>query len=200
MPNWCSNYLEITAEPPVIAALLAKAKGKSSPECDVIREFSYLPFFQEQIDACEDFESQWYEFMLGKVGCKWFPVIEPDAVCVSENRIGISFESPWSPPVSGTSVIADWLRKQGFIFQFQLTYEESGCAFCGVFTADQDGEEDQCGEYAELDADMLREGKEEDYEDVCQSFDISFADLQARATEDTEYVTLCPDFYRDHAR
>ena len=76
----------------------------------------------------------------------------------------------------------------------------SGCAFCGVFTADQDGEEDLCGEYPELDAAELRQGKAEDYADVCKAFGISFAELQAQATEDRVYVTLCPEFYREHAR
>jgi hypothetical protein len=200
MPNWCSNYLTITAEPPVITALLAKAKGKASPHSDQERQFSYLPFLQEKIDACEDFAAQWYGFMLANVGCKWFPDIDPDALCVEDGRVSVPFSSPWSPPVEGTRAIAEWMRGQGFAFRLQLTYEESGCAFCGVFTADEDGEEDLCGEYVEPDAAELRQGKAEDYADLCKSFGISFAHLQAQATEDMEYVTLCPDFYREHAR
>ena len=200
MPNWCSNYLTVTAGPPVITTLLAKAKGKASPHHDQVRQFSYLPFLQEKIDACQDFETQWYGFMLANVGCKWFPDVHPDAVHVENGRVSVAFDSPWSPPVEGTRAIAAWMRGQGFAFRLQLAYEEPGCAFCGVFTADQDGEEDRCGEYLELDAAELRQGKAEEYAGVCQAFGISFAELQAQATEDREYVTLCPEFYREHAR
>lgn len=199
MPNWCENHLTIEAEPHVITALLAKAKSKSSPDSEKEVPFSYLPFFQEKIDACEDFEKQWYDFMLANVGCKWFPEIDPELVSIEPAYIGVSFDSPWSPPVEGTRVIAEWLRAQGFAFQIELTYQESGCAFCGVFTADQHGDEDQCGDYQELDAEELRNGKEEDYAGECERYGISFAELQARATEDMEYIVLCPDFYRPHA-
>ena len=47
---------------------------------------------------------------------------------------------------------------------------------------------------------LLRQGKAEEYAGVCKTFGISFAELQAQATEDREYVTLCPEFYREHAR
>jgi len=198
MPNWCDNFLEITAEPQVITALLAKAKGKRAPHDDAVREFSYLPFLQEQIDACENYDAKWYEFNLSKLGCKWFPDIAPDAVAVTAGRMTATFTSPWSPPIEGTTAIADWLRGQGGAFKITLSYVEPGCAFCGVFTADQDNEDDRCGEYCELDAKELRAAKAEDYAAVCKTFGIRFADLQARATEDVEYVTLCPDFYQPY--
>ncbi len=202
MPNWCDNYLVIEAEPHVITALLAKAKGKCSPHSDVVREFSYLPFLQEQIDACENFEAQWYEFMLGKLGCKWFPDVGADAVFIEGGRMSVSFDSPWSPPIDGTRLIAEWLRAQGFIFQLRHSYEESGCAFCGMFTADQDDEEDQCGEYAELDGDMLRadDADAEEYTGVCTSFGITFEALKERASGGMDYVILCPDFYQPYTR
>jgi len=198
MPNWCDNYLEITAEPRVISALLAKAKGKRSPYDDTVCDFSYLPFLQEQIDACENYEANWYGFNLAKLGCKWFPEIVPYAIDITADRVTAAFQSPWGPPIAGTSAIADWLRSQDFAFTLTLSYHESGCAFCGVFTADQDGEDDLCGEYLELDAEELRAGNAEDYAAVCKSFGISFPDLQARATDDVDYVTLCPDFYQPY--
>jgi hypothetical protein len=198
MPNWCHNYLEITAEPRVITALLAKAKGKSSPHADEVREFSYLPFLQEHIDACEDYKANWYEFNISKLGCKWFPDIESDAIRIAEGRLTMAFPSPWSPPAAGTSLIAGWLRSQGFAFQLKHAFVESGMAFCGVFTADEHGQEYHCGDYVELDAEDLRTGKQEDYTAICQDFDISFPDLQARATEDRQYVTLCPDYFKPY--
>lgn len=96
-------------------------------------------------------------------------------------------------------MIAEWMRAEGFTFQLQLTYEEPGCAFCGVFTADENSEEDRNGDFVELDAAEIRQGKAEDYAEVCQTFGISFADLQAKATGDIECVTLCPNFYREHS-
>lgn len=197
MPNWCDNYLAISAEPQVIQALLEKATAKASPNCDVIRKFSYLPFVQDVIDNCENYSERWYEVNIASLGCKWFPVIEADMVNISETEITISFDSAWSPPLEGTRAIGDWLRAQGFHFTLILTYEEPSNAFCGVYTADQHGELDQHGDYIEVEAEELRQGKAEDYAGLCQSFGISFEALQARAEEGVEYVTLAPTFYTD---
>jgi hypothetical protein len=202
MPNWCDNYLVIEAEPHVIEALLAKAKGKPSRNSDVEREFSYLPFLQQEIDACENYEASWYEFNIGRLGCKWFPDIGPDAVFVEGGRMSVSFDSPWSPPVEGTRLVAEWLREQGFSFQLRHSYEEGGNSFCGVFTADEDGEQDQCGDYVELDAVDLRadDAKAEDYAGICQSFGMTFEALKERAKGEMDYVILCPDYYQPYAR
>ncbi len=152
MPNWCYNTLTIAAEPHVITALRAKAQGKPSPDSEETVPFSYLPFVQEQLDACPDFAVHWYEWMLEHVGCKGFPEIDPACLDVETDVLSMSFESPWGPPLEGTRAIAAWLRAQGGAFSLTLTYEEPNGAFCGVFTMDEEREEDLCGEYAELES------------------------------------------------
>jgi len=141
MPNWCSNFVQIThTDPAKITALAAAAKeGKF---CDYV-----IPVPQDLRDTVagypgadkeEEHNAQmarniekygakdWYDFCVNRWGTKWdVDLYGPVEVEADGTHLSFGFDSAWSPPIG----IYEALAEQGYTVDGM--YYEPGMAFCG---------------------------------------------------------------------
>lgn len=194
MPNWCSNYIEISASKEAITRLIKTAKAKSEPDNEEIVEFSFLPFVEHLIG--EDYKDNWYELNREVLlGCKWFP--ELTHVDFEEQRIEVSFETPWGPSYLATRHLAEWLKKHDPEFSLAHYYEEPGMGFCGIIKIDADGESELEGERIEI---YVEDYDQSDIKTVASLFHVSeqaIKDIMKNHTED-EWVAFYPQFFEGH--
>jgi len=139
MPNWCSNFVQIThTDPSKISALAAAVKeGKF---CDYV-----VPVPQELRDTVagypgadkeEEHNAQmarniekygakdWYDFCVNRWGTKW-DVDLYSPVELENGLLAFGFDSAWSPPEG----IYRALHEDGF--SVDAMYYEPGMGFCG---------------------------------------------------------------------
>lgn len=158
MPNWCSNYLEITAESkdkidevleairsdeeplsleviaPTPAELLGRGRDckPSGLPLEEVLEASHKRLMDVCNGRAKDYQD-WYEFRLGEWGTKW----ELEGVYLEEvmdNAVRLEFTSAWSPP----DKIVDKLMDKYPEVHFALYFYEPGCVFAGVYGTDGD--------------------------------------------------------------
>nr|BDD45309.1 hypothetical protein 29 [bacterium] len=191
MPNWCSNRIEISAEPHVLDALMEKAKGKIDPSGEEESAFSYFPFVEHIFS--KDCKNDWLRIL----GCKWFPNIE--TITREEKRVSLDFETAWSPSLDGTRNVATWLKKQGYKFNITHLYEEGGESFCGLLEIDETDENHQQGLISFLDEGSLKGTSSEDWEEECEMLGVSFDEFKETLKREGE-ITVCPKFYQEYRR
>lgn len=121
MPNWCSNYLQVSGSE--VKEIIKKIKESDIKEgCLFSSTVGVVP---EQ-----DGITQW--------GTKWdVPLrdIEDQLLFIYDDEvIGLSFETAWSPPIE----YCIKLNSQ-YGVNVEITYGEPGCDFYGRFTIDKNG-------------------------------------------------------------
>ena len=144
MPNWCSNFVQITHPDSDRIQALAEAARKGRfcehiiPTPAELREHS-APEYDEA--RAEEFLAKygytdWYSFCVARWGTKWD--VDPyDNVEVQPHYMSFGFDSAWSPPIG----IYEALVADGFTVD--AMYYEPGMGFCGRWV---DGSDD----YTEL--------------------------------------------------
>ena len=148
MPNWCSNYVEVSHEDPQKIRALADAMERGEfldhvipvPE-DLKREGSATSGgpnadLYDQIRA-ENTEkhgySNWYDFCVDRWGTKWEVDCQDVQIEDDGQTVSCAFDSAWSPPTG----VAEALVSKGL--SVTLYYYESGMGFVGKF---EDGYDD----------------------------------------------------------
>jgi len=148
MPNWCSNYVEVSHEDPQKIRALADAMERGEfldhvipvPE-DLKREGSATSGgpnadLYDQIRA-ENTEkhgySNWYDFCVDRWGTKWEVDCQDVQIEDDGQTVSCAFDSAWSPPTG----VAETLVSKGL--SVTLYYYESGMGFVGKF---EDGYDD----------------------------------------------------------
>lgn len=151
MPNWCSNYLEISHKRKMPKALAAWNEGKfletliPMPKAlnvthgclgpkDSPEQIKLLAAMKKNMEKY-GYES-WYKWRLDHWGTKWDigRDIDDDLVELHNNTLRVSFDSAWSPPVKAY----EKLYHAGFVIK--AFYFEPGVGFCGEFVDGQDYE------------------------------------------------------------
>ena len=146
MPNWCNNTLELSHEDP---AMIERAK-RAFAEGKLLGEFCPVPASlhivagrvgddtdpkQIELEAQEKANleahgySTWYDYCVNEWGTKWDvggdDYNEPQQD--SPNRITMSFDSAWAPPVAAME------KFQDLGFSVRLYYYEPGMCFAGIY-------------------------------------------------------------------
>lgn len=156
MPNWCSNFLRVEGNPDEVKRfadmcivenpdkpgqyeftmtklmpLPDELKETTSPalwrgdENDVEGKAAYEKHNQYLIEKYG--YNNWYDWQVNNWGTKWDvsdAMINDD----EEGSIGFDYDTAWGPN-------DEWVKyaaKQFPELKFYLSYEEPGCAFCGV--------------------------------------------------------------------
>ena len=122
MPNWCDNSV----------TLYSKDKEKIDALDKVLTNADDTSVFNHLFPRPADQEDNWYEWNCQNWGTKW-DVTPIDWERYDDNKIWISFNSAWSPPIS----LYEYLSENGW--NVEAYYHESGCAFCGKYTT-EDGD------------------------------------------------------------
>jgi hypothetical protein len=164
MPNWCSNYVELThAEP----EMLQRAQ-KAFNEGTLLAEFIPVPASLQIVAGCVgDPDEQkkleeataknielhgygnWYDYCVNEWGTKWDVGADGQRNEIVGNTFNASFESAWGPPIQAFE------KLEGLGFTVSAYYYESGMGFCGVFSEGVDDYFDITDMSAEDVADLL---------------------------------------------
>lgn len=144
MPNWCSNYVEISHSDPAKIRALADAMSAGNfcdhviPVPEILKNPETTtnygdPTKQAAADAAREAAvkatgyQSWYDFCTSRWGTKW------DANCenveVSEDGLTLtaSFDSAWSPPMGVYEKLVDT------DFAVKALYFEPGMGFAGIY-------------------------------------------------------------------
>lgn len=114
MPNWCSNYANISHEDPEqIKRMIAAAKEEKLFE-------TFVPFPNGEWD---------YSWAVENWGTKW-DASNQDVMEDGNNALALSFDTAWGPPTG----FYDKLTEQGF--SVDATYHEPGMCFAGHYTSE----------------------------------------------------------------
>ena len=166
MPNWCSNYVELTHENPDMirraedafnrGTLLAEfipvpgslqiTAGRVGDDNDVNQKALEV---QQQENISLHGYANWYDYCVNEWGTKWDVGGDAQRNEIVGNTFNASFESAWGPPIQAF----EKLEEMGFTVS--AYYYESGMGFCGVFSEGVDDYFD-IGEMSSADvADLL---------------------------------------------
>ncbi|MDF1816322.1 MAG: hypothetical protein P1V20_29250 [Verrucomicrobiales bacterium] len=196
MPNWCSNYIEISASKEAVSKLCAAARAPSCPGSKTTVEFSFLPFVEHLLP--DDYENNIGETNYDLIGCKWFPQF--NHMDHNGDQLHISFETPWGPSENATRHLAAWLEELDPEFQIIHSYEETGMAFCGLLEIDKNGERSSHGDRYEIDCAEINTDDDIDLECIISTFEISAEEIHKAAAGNSEYGYLAfyPEFFEDY--
>jgi hypothetical protein len=138
MPNWCSNYVTLTASKEQVDELIVELR--KSDEIDTPYQICNI------LHPRPETEEDWYSWNVNNWGTKWDVNVYSYEV-LSETTVSISFDSAWSPPIALYEYLVenDW--------EVSAYYYEPGMAYCGQFV---DGC-DEYYEYTDMTADEIEE-------------------------------------------
>ena len=123
MANDCYNYLEAPeGDLSLIADYISTAKREYSPLPDVFLNFEKI------LPVPAKAKKNYFDWTNEHWGCRGNSY---DGYAQDE---GISFNTPWSPPVGVIVALAKRIGKS-----LRLTYDEPGMDFCGELTVTADG-------------------------------------------------------------
>ena len=184
MPNWCSNDITLRHSDPAMIERAHQALIKQ----EFLNEFVPMPKalditagslgtgtpeqaeleLKEQDNLNQFGFKNWYDWCVANWGTKW-DVGDADAVAkVDDNTLEASFDSAWAPPVAAFEKLAD------LGFEIVAYYHEPGAAFCGKWTANDNGIEDDCREYEDETSETVRDFVGEELDDYfCISEDMA---------------------------
>lgn len=136
MPNWCANTVTF------------RNKDRAQLE-RIIKGYNGEGLFKEFLPTPEG--EDWYEWNVNHWGTKW-DVSDDDVIDIWEDRVSMSFDTAWSPPIEFYA----YLTEQGF--EVDAKFWEPGIGFAGYYTS-----EDGITEFTDPN----------DYpDDICQEFGI----------------------------
>lgn len=138
MPNWCDNEVEITGSAKSLDRLselvIDNAVRKSAlfEEQIVENHYSLLETFlpvSDYFGTQEGYNRGGYEWCIETWGCKW-PERDFHLIRVSEERLDIQFNTPWSPPENGYRFISKIFPD----LMFHHYYRDEGLCFLGLIS------------------------------------------------------------------
>lgn len=170
MPNWCDNSVRLShSDKSKVDALEAVLQSEDQA------------VFQHLRPRPESEEENWYDWNINNWGTKWeMGIIDWERQ--DDHTIWISFQSAWSPPIA----LYEHVYDEGW--EVEGLYNESGCAFAGIW---KDGD-DQYYEYDFNDLESL-EALPEDLQDFTGLIDY-YHDQQAER-EREEHDAKCTEWY-----
>jgi hypothetical protein len=199
MPNWCSNYVEVSHDDPEKIRELAAAMERGEflnhviPVPQELKDTMSGSFGDGERQAMLEAQTarniethgygNWYDFAVNRWGTKWDVDcqgqvdLHPDATVVTA-----SFDSAWSPPCG----VYEQLVEDGY--SVRAYYYESGMCFAGIW----DNGDDDC--YSDWgDAQGAKDTLPQDLDDF---FCISESQAEWEAENEEEELT---EWIRDGA-
>lgn len=170
MPNWCNNHVTVEHDNPakILGLLRAFRQGRMFQYIfpmppDLLRDgaASFGGANADEYDRIRQENQErhgypsWYEFALDRWGTKWDVGNVNDVGSWSRERLDLSFESAWSPPIAVYSA----MEEQGY--RVSAWYHEPGMSFVGKYSDGQD----EYYEYSDSDPDAVRGHIGEDLDD-----------------------------------
>ena len=127
MPNWCENSLVVTGPERVLAAWVSNVKRNAGSDVGLFETFC--------VPAYDEDKSNWWTAQTAAWSTKWDVPINEVNIEVSNDSVGMSFDTAWSPPMGWINTMSrDWPS-----LRFDLAFEEGGMCFMGYFIT-QDGD------------------------------------------------------------
>tara|TARA_Y100000389_G_C17280243_1_gene422574 strand:+ start:73 stop:705 length:633 start_codon:yes stop_codon:yes gene_type:complete len=114
MPNWCSNYVELSGESKDISRVLTILK---------VREDNN--FFSPLLGS-NNHKGTWYDDNIQQFGTKWDVEVLESEIQSGDTFITFGCESAWSPPVAGLVSVC-----KKYNLDCIISYEEPGGDFTG---------------------------------------------------------------------
>jgi len=114
MPNWCSNFVELSGKSEDISRVLTILK---------VREDNYL--FSPLLGS-NNHKDTWYDDNIQQLGTKWDVDVPITEINSGDGFISFNCESAWSPPVAGLVSVCNKYNLDCII-----SYEEPGGDFTG---------------------------------------------------------------------
>jgi hypothetical protein len=151
MPNWCSNYVEVSHEDPTKIRALAEAMEAGEflnhviPVPQDLKDTMSGSYGDDERQALLEAQTKrniethgygnWYDFAVNRWGTKWDVDCQGQVDLHPEGTVvTASFDSAWSPPVG----VYEELVEQGY--SVRAYYYESGMCFAGIW----DNGDDDC--------------------------------------------------------
>lgn len=128
MPNWCSNWIEVSGSKESIQKIKQTMESIEKPEDSNL--FMTLIGIPENVD----YKNDWYDTNINNWGTKWDVSLNESNVQFNDESFTMSPETAWAPPINFCKSLA---IKYGV--EVTATYEEPGCDFCGRTTIDSEG-------------------------------------------------------------
>jgi len=167
MPNWCMNSVYIEHDDTAMINRVEDAYKRH----ELFEEFIPVPASLKNPDAgthggpdAERYDAvraankeqhgydSWYDFCVEQWGTKWDVGGEYDTVIRNGNKLILSFDSAWAPPLEAFSKMLD------LGFHIRAFYWEPGMCFAGIW----DNGHDDYYEYSGIDLDDLEKTLPED--------------------------------------
>ena len=152
MPNWCNNTLELAHKDP---AMIVRARDAFNRQ-ELLSEFIPVPEPLHIVAGCVSDETEqakleadtarnteeygygnWYDYCVNEWGTKWDVGAEGYEVEIENDRLTLSFDSAWSPPIAAYEKLVE------LGFEVRAYYYESGMCFAGMW-------EDGCDDFYDL--------------------------------------------------
>ena len=131
MPNWCTNWIEISGDKESIQKIKEKMESiENSQDANLFMTLVGIP------EDVTDYDTNWYDTNINNWGTKWDVSLNESNVEFNEDHITMSPETAWSPPVGFCKSLA-----MKYKVVVTNTYEEPGCDFCGRIVIDSEGNE-----------------------------------------------------------
>lgn len=127
MPNWCSNYLQITGDKEKITKIVDVLKANTTGE----NLFQTLIGLEPGADYSGE---KWYDLNINRFGCKWDTPYELEYFHIDEDSIRFGIETAWSPPVQFAIRLC-----QMYGVSCDVSYSEPGNDFTGITKIAPDG-------------------------------------------------------------
>jgi hypothetical protein len=137
MPNWCSNEIDIIAQPEVIAEIVQVIKANPHGVFQM-NDFVPMPEELRNTTAPQD-KPNWYDWNVSNWGTKW-ELGEDVSVSISERSIGLGFDTAWSPNCSFWVAFSEKYPT----VQIEHKYYEEGMSFIGEAFYEDGNFEDNC--------------------------------------------------------
>jgi len=114
MPNWCANTVTF------------RHKDRAQLE-RIVKGYNGEGLFKEFLPTPES--EDWYEWNVNHWGTKW-DVSDNDVIDIWDDRVSISFDTAWAPPVEFYEHIT------GLGFGVDAKFWEPGMEFAGYYTSE----------------------------------------------------------------
>lgn len=143
MPNWCSNYANITGSKEAIENITRDINSIKNTQDRCV--FKTLVGIKPEITEEEYENDGWYEANCDYWGTKWDVSINDCNFVIGSTNIMMYPETAWSPPIGFYEALA---KKYGV--NVHAEYNEIGCDFAGYVSVNRDGDvNDNCYPYME---------------------------------------------------
>lgn len=127
MPNWVSNYLQITGDKEKITKIVDVLKADESRD----KLFETLIGLEPGADYSGE---NWYDLNVNRFGTKWDTPYDLEDLRITETSIDFGIETAWSPPIQFAVRLC-----QMYGVSCNVSYSEPGNDFTGITKVNPDG-------------------------------------------------------------